>query len=106
MKDSARKAMWARQTNPRGVSKDIAGNFIAGNKRSISNSMTDGDSLFLHGNKIAWKEPDGIVITTAGWNTKTTKDRLNALPNVSVKTIKGQLMLNDKEWDGSPIKVN
>lgn len=36
-------------------------------------------SMFLHGNKIAsydWKE---LRISNAGWSTKTTKDRINAI---------------------------
>ena len=46
-----------------------------------------------------------LQITTAGWNTVTTRERLNGLPNVSVIQRKGKLYLNGKEWDGEWIEV-
>ena len=46
-------------------------------------------------------------ITTAGWPTRVTKARLNALsgkhadfPFFQVKTLGGELLLNDRPWDG------
>ena len=41
----------------------------------------------LHGNAIAYRynNPERTLsITNAGWQSNTTKDRLNALPNVSI----------------------
>jgi len=38
--------------------------------------------------------------------TATTKERLNGLPNVHIKQIKGKWFLNDVEWDGKLIDVN
>lgn len=61
--------------------------------------------LFLHRNLIAEKDDKGTRITTCGWNTSTTKSRLNALPGVYVTTIKGELYLNDKFWDGEWITI-
>lgn len=46
-----------------------------------------------------------LQITTAGWNTATTREHLNGLPNVSVIQRRGQLYLNGKEWDGELILV-
>lgn len=41
---------------------------------------TDGQSVWLHGNKIAWHNPDNTVsLTLAGWGTPTTRERLNTL---------------------------
>lgn len=85
----------------RKVSKDIADAFLRGVKKTISNSRTDGDSLFLHGNKIAKIEKGILYVSTAGWGTPTTKERLNALPNVKVTTKNYQLYLNREKWDGS-----
>ena len=60
-----------------------------------------GISLYLHGNEIATKSPEGTIkVTTAGWPTNTTKERLNGIPGVKVTTVKGQLYLNGEEWDG------
>ena len=62
--------------------------------------MTDGEALFLHANKIAEFRADGLWITTAGWDTNTTRERLNGLHGVSVYRRKGELFLNGKAWDG------
>lgn len=51
--------------------------------------------LKLHNNPIAYlyNDPEKTLsITNAGWFTSTTKERLNALPNVSVKQVKGGLV--------------
>jgi len=64
--------------------------------------------LKLHGNSIAYRYNDPantLSITTAGWNTNTTKSRLNAIPNVNIVTKKGVMFLNGVEWDGSLIDV-
>ncbi len=63
--------------------------------------------LYLHDNIIAIKdkETDQIKITTAGWNTNTTKSRLNAISNVNITTKKGVMFLNGVEWDGSLIDI-
>ena len=53
--------------------------------------------LYLHGNCIARK--CGIVeITTAGWDTPTTKERLK--PFACVHTIKHELHLEGLPWTG------
>lgn len=40
--------------------------------------------LYLHGNRIAWRNPDSnfLHVTCAGWNTYTTRERLNGLLSV------------------------
>lgn len=63
----------------RQVSKDIINAFINNQKRNISNSSTDGQSLFLHGHKIAWKEEGKYFINMCGWGSPTTRERLNTL---------------------------
>lgn len=53
--------------------------------------------LKLHDNPIAYlyNDPERTLsITNAGWFTNTTKERLNAIPNVSIKQIKGIWYLN------------
>lgn len=65
--------------------------------------------LKLHDNPIAYKYNDPkrtISITNAGWQTNTTKERLNAIPNVNIKQVKGIWLLNGKEWDGKLIDIN
>lgn len=62
--------------------------------------------LKLHGNKIAARTSDGnIWISNAGWFSKTTKERLNGLPDVTIIQKKGQWYLNGLQWNGKPINV-
>ena len=58
--------------------------------------------LYLHGNRIAFKfeHEKTVCITTAGWNTRVTRERLNGLKNCNLFQIKGVLYLNNNVWDG------
>jgi len=57
--------------------------------------------LRLHGHTIAILNNNGMLeITTCGYNTNTTRDRLSALKGVTVRTKLGQLYLNNVKWDG------
>ena len=65
--------------------------------------------LNLFGNPIAYRYNDPertLSITNCGYKTATTKERLNALPNVNIKQVKGKWFLNDTEWDGKLIDIN
>lgn len=62
--------------------------------------------LYLHNNLIAKRNPKGLFITNAGWQSNTTKERLNALPNVSIQQKNWQWYLNGKEWNGELTKVD
>lgn len=65
----------------RKITQIVVGAFLSGKAISHGNTCTDGKSLFLHGNKIAeFKEDGQLYATLAGWNTNTTRERLNALP--------------------------
>lgn len=64
--------------------------------------------LKLFGNRIAYRYNDPertLSITNCGWNTATTKERLNALQNVSIQQLRGEWYLNGKKWDGELIDV-
>lgn len=89
----------------RKISQEVAIAFLEGRKKKSGNTMTDGKSLYLHGNEIAKIVGSVLYITTAGWDTPTTKERLNALPHVSVRTKNGRLELNGKPWNGGWIEV-
>ena len=81
--------------------KKVIDSFLEGKPKKVNNAETDGSNLYLHGNKIAKREFNGLWITTYGWNTRTTRDRLSMLPSVYVSSRKGQLFLkiNDSEWE-------
>ena len=61
--------------------------------------------LFLFGNCIATRTDGVLWITNCGWETVTTKERLNGLEGVSINQSKGVWYLNGKAWDGSLIKI-
>jgi hypothetical protein len=73
---------------------------------TVDNTMVRGDTLYLHGNPIIQVREDGVYIQTCGWNTITTRERLNGLPKVRVYSHKRQLHLNGAPWDGNWIKVD
>ena len=87
------------------VTKEIVSAFMQGKAQKLSNSETDGTALFLFGNKIAEKRSDGLYISNAGWQSNTTKERLNALPNVSIQQKNFAWHLNGEKWNGNWIKV-
>lgn len=65
--------------------------------------------LKLHNNPIAYlyNDPEKTLsITNAGWFSNTTKERLNAIPNVNIKQVKGKWFLNGNAWDGKLIDIN
>lgn len=61
--------------------------------------------LKLHGNTIAELSADGLFITSAGWKTPTTKERLNGLPGVHIQQKNFQWFLNGEIWDGGFIRI-
>jgi hypothetical protein len=62
----------------------------------------------LYGNPIAYKYNDPertLSISACGWLTNTTKERLNALPNVRIHQRNFQWYLNGEQWDGQLIDI-
>ena len=53
---------------------------------TVGNTATahgeNGIAVTLHGNTIALKNESGIYMTLAGWNTTTTRERLNGIAQV------------------------
>jgi hypothetical protein len=88
------------------ITSNISNAFLRGEAKRISNSYTDGKSLYLFDNKIAEHRDDGMYITNCGWESKTTKERLNGLPDVRINQFKKKWYLNGEVWDGEWIKVN
>ena len=83
--------------------------FLEGKQCRIDNTMTNGSELFLFSNCIARKDGKNMQVTTAKFNTVTTRDRLNMLPGVWVRCRKGNLQINFqsewKDWDGEWINI-
>jgi hypothetical protein len=94
----------------RKISLDIAHAFKGGDKRSISNTSTDGKRILLHGNTIAsWNDDHHLEISMCGWGTPTTRERINTIFYVLGMPFKvfqkdhGQFLKHDKGFEPMPI---
>ena len=67
--------------------------FLNGKNKKINNTEANNGKLYLFGNMIAKIDlkVGKIMITTCGWNTPTTRDRLNMLPGIWISSKKEQL---------------
>lgn len=75
-------------------------NFKKANMQVI-HSENGSTRMYLHGNCIAILDNQNkLYITNAGWQSKTTKERLNALKSVSIYQKNWQWYLNGRLWDG------
>lgn len=89
----------------RKITREIVVAFERGQSLTVGNSRTDGTSLWLFNNKIAEWRDDGLWISNGGWNSRTTKERLNGLRGVRVEQFRGVWFLNENEWNGSWVNV-
>ena len=62
--------------------------------------------LKLHNNIIAVLHPDNtLMITNSGWQSNTTKERLNALQGVNIVQKNFVWYLNGAEWNGELTEI-
>ena len=64
--------------------------------------------LKLHNNPIAYRYNDPektLSVQNCGWFSRTTKERLNAIPGVHVKQKDWNWYLNGEQWDGNLVDV-
>ncbi len=61
------------------ITEKIVKAFINGESKSTGNSSTNGEIMMLHGHIIAKKVGGYVQINNCGFETKTTKERLNGL---------------------------
>lgn len=95
----------------RKITREAVNAFMSAEKFNSSNTSVKVENgisyLILHGNTIAKRFASGrLEITNCGWFSNTTKERLNAIPNVSIYQRKGIWYLNGNEWDGKLININ
>ena len=81
----------------------------SGNTKVI-NFFNDGDkcvvsSVFLHGNKIAEVTDHDMTIFDGGWQSNTTKSRLNALINEFCNAVTDGVFQKNYQWFVSDNKV-
>lgn len=73
-------------------------NFKLGNTTvTHDNGVT---KLLLHNHIIAESDGNYLSIDSCGWKSATTKERLNGLPNINIRQVAGEWMLNGTYWNG------
>lgn len=89
-----------RKVTHNAIDAFMAGRNYTGGNTTVT-KLNGVTALLLHGNVIATKQGSVIHVTTSGWNTNTTRNRLNGIPGVSVQVMKGELCLNGIVWKDS-----
>ena len=100
----------------RKITRDAARALLNGQTFNLSNTRVEDGVLTLHGNAIAKIEKGYLMISNAGWQTTTTKERLNGVLDVfnssaRVFTKNFTPMLSTgfldggSEWDGKWTKI-
>jgi hypothetical protein len=95
----------------RKVTEQIKQAFEQGTSLKVGNTKTDGKTVWLHGNAIVKRDPDGLVRwSLAGWNTPTTRERVNGIANANVFQFKFEPVLNGQvinssDWFASNTKL-
>ena len=97
----------------RQITKDSVNAFMNAQKFNRQNMQVEVlpnvTVLKLHGNTIAYRYNDPqrtLTIDSCGWLTLTTKERLNALPDVNIQQNNFVWFLNGEEWNGQKIDIN
>lgn len=86
----------------RKVTEQIKQAFERRESKTIGNTSTDGETVWLHGNAIVKRDADGLVRwSLAGWNTPTTRERVNGIVNVGVHQVNFEPVLNGQVIDSS-----
>ena len=93
----------------RQISEVAAENFMKLKPCKLSNTEVKvddyGATLALFGNEIAYLTKGKLSITNRGYKTPTTKERLNALPNVKIEQKANNWFLNGNLWKGELVEV-
>ena len=81
----------------RKITQQIKQAFERRESKTIGNTTTDGNTVWLHGNAIVKRDPDGFVRwTLAGWNTPTTRGRVNGIANAGVRCVRSVPVVNNQ----------
>lgn len=85
----------------RQITKEAVDAFMEGGSYKKSNMEVRNNCMYLHSNPIAWFDNNHqLWISNCGWQSNTTKERLNALPNVHIVQRNYRWYLNGVKWDG------
>jgi len=86
----------------RKVTEQIKQAFERCESKKVGTTETDGTSVFLHGNEIIRRDISGTVFATlAGWNTPTTRERVNGITGMGFHQVGFVACI-----DGEPVSEN
>ena len=67
----------------RKVTEQIGNALANSQEKRVGNTVTDGNTVWLHGNEIVRRNSSGkFSVTMAGWPTPTTRERINGIMQV------------------------
>ncbi len=72
--------------------------FYRGLPARAARTHTDGQTVWLHNNRIAWRDNADIYFTLAGWATTTTRERINGLLTTFGYGYWGVSQRNHEQW--------
>ena len=86
------------------ITKESVDAFLSKTNYKKQNMRIANSCMYLYDNKIAWFDINNqLWIHHCGYRTRTTRDRLVALPNVHIVQRQGTWYLNGEPWtDGKP----
>ena len=88
------------------ITENITTAFQNRQAKKQGNTKTDGKTLWLYNNEIAnYNEKNELEICDGGFQSVTTKERLNGLKGVKVHQKNFQWFLNGKIWNGDWVVV-
>jgi len=97
-----------RKTTQKMVAAFFSGKNYKGQNTEVihnENAAIPCSQIYLFGNLIAEQNDKGLFIQNCGWFSNTTKERLNALPNVHITQKDFQWYLNGELWSGNWTQV-
>lgn len=101
----------------RKVTRQIAEAFEARKSRTVGNTTTDGETVWLHGNPIVRRNEneeggvENIEVSMAGWPTNTTRERINGIldylgSSVGVWQDDHEQYIGRRRWDDDVREVH
>ena len=85
----------------RKITKQAVDALFSGRNFKAGNTKVENGTLILHWSPIAKIENGKLFVRSGGYETNTTKERLNGLPNVNIYQKNYQWFLNGIEWQDS-----
>ena len=95
----------------RKVTQQIKQAFESRQPLKVGNTRTDGNTVWLHGNAIVKRDPDGLVRwSLAGWNSPTTRELVNGIVNAGVHQVNFEPVLSGQiidpfDWFAAPHSI-